>query len=232
MTTRKFRSREYTLRRTKRDTIGIYVKDGAIEVRAPDNAMLYEIESFIAEKENWIDKKIESTGALKTQRDNFILNYGSRILLRGASYPICAKEGDVAGFDGEKIYMPANLTPQQIKKVCVLFYKHHARNYLIKRTKQIAEHIAFIISDVRVNSSKGRWGSCSKKKVINLSWRLILAEDDVIDYVIMHELAHTIKMNHSELFWSVVEIYLPDYKERKKRLKDLQLRLRGEDWDT
>ncbi len=58
-----------------------------------------------------------------------------------------------------------------------------------------------------------------------------MAEDDVVEYVVVHELAHIKEHNHSAKFWAVVEKVLPDYRERKERLKRLQERLAGEDWD-
>ena len=63
------------------------------------------------------------------------------------------------------------------------------------------------------------WGSCSSKGNINLSTRLLFAPDDVIDYVIIHELAHRIEMNHSPRFWKLVSDAMPDYKEKEKWLK-------------
>ena len=85
-------------------------------------------------------------------------------------------------------------------------------------------------SAVRINGAKTRWGSCSGKKSINFSWRLIMASDDVIDYVVVHELAHLLELNHSARFWAVVEKILPDCRERRKQLRELQKRLATEDW--
>jgi hypothetical protein len=84
---------------------------------------------------------------------------------------------------------------------------------------------------VKINSAKTRWGSCSNKKSLNFSWRLIMADDDVIDYVVVHELAHLREMNHSPRFWAVVEAVLPDYRERKLKLRALQAKLNREDWE-
>ena len=84
---------------------------------------------------------------------------------------------------------------------------------------------------IKINGAKTRWGSCSAKKSLNFSWRLIMADDDVIDYVVVHELAHIAEMNHSARFWALVEGALPDYQSRKAKLKALQQRLSIEDWE-
>ena len=86
-------------------------------------------------------------------------------------------------------------------------------------------------SAVKINGAKTRWGSCSSKKSINFSWRLIKADDDVIDYVVVHELSHITEMNHSPNFWAIVENILLDYRERKVKLKRLQKRLSMENWE-
>lgn len=70
-----------------------------------------------------------------------------------------------------------------------------------------------------INSAKSRFGSCSSKKTLNFSYRLMLYPYEAIEYVCVHELAHLREMNHSKKFWSIVEAYLPDYKARKKLLK-------------
>ena len=70
-----------------------------------------------------------------------------------------------------------------------------------------------------INSAKSRLGSCSSKKTLNFSYRLMLYPYEAIEYVCVHELAHLREMNHSKKFWAIVEEYLPDYKARKKLLK-------------
>ena len=70
-----------------------------------------------------------------------------------------------------------------------------------------------------INSAKSRFGSCSSKKTLNFSYRLMLYPYEAIEYVCVHELAHLREMNHSKKLWAIVEAYLPDYKARKKLLK-------------
>ncbi|MCX6807530.1 MAG: M48 family metallopeptidase, partial [Patescibacteria group bacterium] len=73
---------------------------------------------------------------------------------------------------------------------------------------------------IRVTSAKKRWGSCSHKGNISFSWRLIMATPSIIDYVIVHELAHLREYNHSKKFWQFVAKIIPYYKEQRKWLKD------------
>jgi len=86
-------------------------------------------------------------------------------------------------------------------------------------------------ASVKVNGAKSRWGSCSGKNSVNFSYLLITAADGLIDYVITHELAHTKEHNHSGRFWAIVGDALPDYKERRRALRELQKRLASEGWE-
>ena len=84
---------------------------------------------------------------------------------------------------------------------------------------------------VKISGAKARWGSCSAKGNLNFSWRLMLAGEDAIDYVVVHELAHLLEMNHGARFWAVVERALPDYTARRKQLRLLQRKLSEENWE-
>ena len=73
---------------------------------------------------------------------------------------------------------------------------------------------------ITIRNQKTRWGSCSSKGNLNFNCLLMLAPDEVVDYVVIHELCHLIEMNHSKAFWKQVEQMMPDYKKHRKWLKD------------
>ena len=222
---------DYSLTRSRRKTAAIYVRKGRVEVRAPLNMPKRDIDRFVFSKEDWIRKTLASQAALAASRDSFKLDYGSKITFRGKLYPIAPRNGSRAGFDGEVFYMPPGLTGQQIKSLCVQIYRRLALTYFTARTAYFAEKMGVAPAAIKVTNAKTRWGSCSSKKSINFSWRLALADDDVIDYVIVHELAHLKEMNHSPRFWAIVEKVMPDYAYRKLKLKSLQQRLTHEGWE-
>ena len=221
----------YTLMRSNRKTAAIYVRDGSVEVRAPLKMPKHDIDRFVVSKEAWITGKLTKSQEQSKQRELFALNYGDTIIYRGKEYPIASKSGNRIGFDDECFYMPLNLSPNQIKTACVKIYRMLAKRDLTAKTLAFAAQMGVAPAAVKINGAKTRWGSCSAQKSINFSWRLIMADDSVIDYVVVHELAHLIKLNHSKEFWKVMSDILPDYIERQVRLKELQRRLAGEDWD-
>lgn len=102
------------------------------------------------------------------------------------------------------------------------FYKREAVELLSSRVLYWSEQMGLRPAQVKFREQKTRWGSCSSNKVINLNWRLIVFTQDIIDYVIIHELAHLEHMNHSDRFWGLVEKYSTNYKDLMKSLKESQ----------
>ncbi|MDD4774816.1 MAG: SprT family zinc-dependent metalloprotease [Eubacteriales bacterium] len=223
---------KYTCVRSKRRTIAIYItKDAGVEVRAPAGISDAAIESVVLNKSEWIVKQLEARRAQLERKSGFSLDYGSDMLYRGREYPLRVREGDRAGFDNKCFYMPPGLDGGQIRDTMVELYKLSAKRVLTDKAAAFSGIMSLVPLAVKINAAKTRWGSCSGKNSINFSWRLILAADDVIDYVVVHELAHIKEHNHSGRFWEIVQGVLPDYRRREEALKALQDRLAGEDWD-
>lgn len=102
------------------------------------------------------------------------------------------------------------------------FYKREAIQYLTQRVQFWSEQMQLTPAQLRFREQRTRWGSCSSRKSINLNWRLIVFKKEIIDYVIVHELAHLAHMNHSERFWSLVEVHIGNYRDLVRSLKESQ----------
>ena len=98
-------------------------------------------------------------------------------------------------------------------------YKQQARKIITQKVEFFAHKYGFCYNTIKITSAKTRWGSCTSKWNLNFSYRLVLTPDDVIDYVVVHELCHLRQMNHSVKFWKEVETILPDYKTQNTRLR-------------
>jgi hypothetical protein len=221
----------YTLTRSKRKTVAVYIRGDCVDVRAPLKMPKRDINRFVASKEKWINDKLVLFRKRSKRREVFSLNYGSIITLRGSEYIITSSYKTRKGFDGEAYYLPPGFEPEQIKQTCIQTYRRLAWAHLVGRAAVYADRMGAAPASVKVSDAKKRWGSCSSKRSVNLSWRLMMADDSVIDYVVVHEHAHLYKMNHSPRFWTVVGSVLPDYREQKRKLKLFLERLAGEDWD-
>ena len=101
-----------------------------------------------------------------------------------------------------------------------MYYKAKAKRLIRLRLLHFNHHYQLKYNRIFFRNQKTRWGSCSSKKNLNFNWRLILAPQEILDYVVAHELCHLKYMNHSKSFWNMVEEQIPDYKKRRKWLKD------------
>ncbi len=107
----------------------------------------------------------------------------------------------------------------------VIIDKVQAKNKLTSRLKQLAQEYGFTYNRVTIRSQKTRWGSCSRKNNINLNMKMVLLPDELVDYVILHELVHTRIHDHSKRFWGELGKYVGDGKALAKRLRGYGLGL-------
>jgi predicted metal-dependent hydrolase len=101
----------------------------------------------------------------------------------------------------------------------LVWYRHRAARVLNARIRRFAPLVGVTPPPVRIKDMRSRWGSCSAKGRVSLHWGLVLLPLDLADYVVVHELVHLRELNHGQAFWHGVEQVLPDYRERRKRLK-------------
>ena len=109
----------------------------------------------------------------------------------------------------------AKYTPKEIEQL-----REQARKLVTERVRYYAPIIGVTYGHIAIRTQHTRWGSCSSKGNLNFNCLLALVPPEVLDYVVVHELCHRKELNHSERFWKEVERILPDYKTRKKWLKD------------
>jgi len=105
------------------------------------------------------------------------------------------------------------------------WYKKEAKKIILKRIKFYKTKFSIEPRQVKIKQQKKRWGSCTPKGNLLFNWKIVMAPSSVIDYIIVHEMSHLIHKNHSGKFWKLVESVLPDYKDRRKWLKDYGVRM-------
>lgn len=99
--------------------------------------------------------------------------------------------------------------------------REEIKNKIVKRVRDYSSKMKVSYNRVTVRNQKTRWGSCSSKGNLNFNYRLFYLPEELLDYVVVHELAHRRHMNHSKDFWQEVERYFPDYKTCRKQLKEV-----------
>lgn len=219
----------YTIERSRRRTLAIQVRGAQVIVRAPLQCPKAQIDRLLLEKQDWIRAHLAQQTAQQQKRNAFTLGYGDMVLLRGREYPLRAGEQARARFDGNACYLPAGLAEDGIREMLIALYKKQARAHLTQRTAFFAQQMQLACPPVAITGATTRWGSCSRAR-INYTWRLILAPDDAIDAVVVHELAHRLHPNHGPAFWQTVYAVMPDYAQRHGALKALQQKLLAENW--
>jgi predicted metal-dependent hydrolase len=205
--------------RSKRRTISLTIdKNGNLLVRAPENLSINSIYQFINKKRAWIIAKKNARLSRPVQVKEY--KTGEKFLVFGEEYPLRIVDSKIGVEFNRKEFIMNSEVASHGAVAMELFYKENSKAYYPGRVEMIAKKCGFSYKKVKVSNAFKRWGSCSSKGNINLAWRLLMAPVDVIDYVIVHELAHTIVMNHSPRFWQIVGKVMPDYRNKEKWLEE------------
>ncbi|HRS68324.1 MAG TPA: SprT family zinc-dependent metalloprotease [Paludibacteraceae bacterium] len=214
---------------TRRGTRGVSFRVTADKVRITVNPLLSKsIFPLSAERIEWILKAQEK---LKTRTNKLIFTPDTVLKTYKFTVYFVANDTIKTTFAAQRkndtltIYFKPNTdftTAQSqlvITRILTHFLHIEATAFLPNRLKLLADIHGFTYSGVKINSARRRWGSCSAKKQINLSLYLMLLTEELIDFVIVHELCHTREMNHGERFKKLMRNIFPNYDELNKSLK-------------
>ncbi len=178
----------------------------------------------------WVEKQFEGNEVLRKRFFPKIYKTGDTVTVGERSYKLVVTYEDRKTFGANLkdniIYLklvkdahPFALN-KSIKTLLSRVIGKHFHPEIAKRVQTLNQvHFQKDIKSVNLKYNSSNWGSCSTRGNINLSTRLLFAPNDVIDYVIIHELTHLLEMNHSPKFWKLVKAVMPDYKEKEKWLK-------------
>lgn len=210
----------YTLIRTKRRTVAIQVKsDGSVAVRAPQRLAKREIDRMVQQKEGWILAHQQQMQQRQQAKESFCLSDG-RLPLLGGWLPITYTDTKTP-FCSQGTCFLARGEEAQLWEQAERLYRSIAREQLERRVADYANRMGVHPTGLRITGAKGRWGSCSGKNSLNFSWRLILAPEHCVDYVVVHELCHILHHDHSTAFWQEVENWFPDWQQCREQLGQL-----------
>ncbi|QGU00341.1 hypothetical protein SYNTR_1747 [Candidatus Syntrophocurvum alkaliphilum] len=214
-------------------------KTMAITVEAPDKVTAIvpvgmkeeTIKKKVMTKADWIVKKLYEFKNVKhiPLKKEFV--NGESFMYMGRNYSLQIELDDslqvpeVKLFRGKFIISTPTKDEEALKNAMEKWYREKAKEKINERVEYYQYKIGKKPAKVTVKEQKKRWGSCSSKGNINLNWKLIMAPSPVIDYIVVHEMAHLVHLNHSKEFWNLVESILPDYKERRKWLRNNGVRM-------
>ena len=190
-------------------------KDGNLEFLAPSGFSLSAAEKLVARNGELIEKLKLRHARISQKRLAF--GEGMKVYWYGKEKPVIFTRAARAVAD-DGIFVP-NGNEEKIRANLEILYKNEARRYLPERTMYLANLFGITVKSVSIGSAVSRWGSCKRDGAIRYSWRLIQCESDLIDYIIIHELAHRKEFDHSLRFWSEVEKMLPNSETYKTKLR-------------
>ena len=177
----------------------------------------HDLHNFIKRSNPWMLKQLDKPKMeghkifVKNDAEIFVLGKKYKLKLEQNLKKSCVFKGDVIEINAPSSQF-LGVLEQSLKDLIKKILYQRCYVYAKKMNKQFLK--------VSIKDTKTRWGSCSSKGNLNFSWRLIFAPSPVVDYLCLHEVAHLAEMNHSPKFWEIVEKLMPDYKKRKKWLKD------------
>ncbi|MCL5290679.1 MAG: M48 family metallopeptidase [Bacillota bacterium] len=195
-----------------------------LEVVVPPKYPLVSLEPLLKSRESWILQKLDLMNQRARQRKENSLAERQAVSFLGKSYRLVTvfQEGPpVVDLVGDKILV---MLPQahkdKVRQVLESWLRHQARDIILERVEMVRRKLRINYNQVFIKDQKTRWGSCSSQGNLNFNFRLVMAPLPVIDYLVAHEMAHLVEMNHSKKFWSLVESICPEYKKHRQWLKD------------
>lgn len=211
----------YVLRRSSRRTFALQIDHRGVRVAVPHAAREADIARFIAGHTDWLAGKIAERERLVVPP--FEPVDGALFPLLGADCRLCvAGPGRVprwrSGGDGiEELVVGTAADPHA---ALVRALRKRALPWFAGRVAEYCFRLGRAVPPVRLSSARTRWGSCSASSGIRLHWRLIHLPGELIDYVVAHEVAHLVEMNHSPRFWAVVAQLYPGWQSARARLRE------------
>lgn len=212
---------DYELVRSSRKSIGITIeRDSKVLVNAPENLSHEEIEKYIYKKRLWIWEKLaikKSIGEAIVQK-KFISGESFSYLGRRYRLQIVDSNDDLKLKNG---WFTLGITKQKkAKEIFKVWYSNHLKNKIDERLEFICKNSNIKKPKFRIMELGFRWGSCTKEGVLNFNYKIAMAPLGVIDYVLVHEIAHLKEHTHNDKFWKEISKIMPNYLEKKEWLRE------------
>jgi predicted metal-dependent hydrolase len=206
--------------RSRRKTIALIInRDGQLVVRAPVHASDKQIRALVQEKEPWIRSRQSQAARMRVESQPRRFVEGEEFQFLGSLHPLKIRSKKRPRLELDGVFWLSESCLDNPRQVFENWYRDQARAVFTDRAGEFARQHRLEFNKIRISSARTRWGSCSSKGNLNFTWRLVMAPMEIIDYVVVHELAHLRIKNHSRQFWGLVGSMIPDYKLRREWLK-------------
>jgi len=206
--------------RSRRRTVALVVtRDATLVVRAPLRAPIRLIEDFVSRKSSWIRRKMAEAAARPGPSPKEYAD-GEEFLYLGDPYRLSVVDDPVAGLSFSQVFRLSRRCLPRARQAFAEWYKKEASVKIGERLGLYSAMSGIAYEEFKITGGRSRWGSCTAENRLLFNWRLVMAPICVIDYVVVHELAHVERKDHSRHFWDKVDALFPRYRESKEWLKD------------
>jgi len=216
---------EYRLVRARRRSIGMLVNGDGLTVRAPRWATLQHIEAALAQRASWILATLAQWQEKRGDALPSVFESGAPILFQGRSLALSIFESRRRSIDADLVSFtvrhPSPGDEPAVAAYVTDWMKAEALAHFAARTAHFATQIDRVPRSLRLSNARTQWGSCNRNGDIRLHWRLVQLPARLADYVIAHEVAHLVELNHAPRFWRVVETLFPDHASARRELHAL-----------
>lgn len=210
----------FEIKYKNRTSFGITIDSyGNVEVQAPKGTTEDKVIQLIEGKWEQLQQKLKEMKDRLNGPQEKVYEHGESFLYLGKTFPIrifqeTSIEQDYVVFDGEQLTINVSqLEDEKIKQALKRFYYQQCKALVEKSIQFHQSHFKTKPRSIRISDSKKTWGTCDSKLQLTFNWRLAMAPQKVIDYVVVHEMCHMVHLNHDRSFWRLVGSIMQDYKE-------------------
>lgn len=195
-------------------------RDRSVVVHAPEGTEATVIERAVAGQHANILRRVNHPQKYPAPRPVNEFVSGESILFLGSTYPLTVTDEAIEGIRFNEHFYISRINQSKANDLLRAWYQQQANQWLTPRIELYANRLGVAYEKIRVTDLRFRWGSCTAQNNLHFNWRLIKAPMRVVEYIIVHELAHLIEPNHTPAFWNIVAVQLPDYEKAKGWLKE------------
>lgn len=229
---------DYQVIRSQRKTLSLQVKQGVVIVRSPHFVDENYIDALVQDKSVWLRNKIAEQASTESNYCDF--SQGSRLFYLGQQVTLAinfgAKANTFLSSNSNNVQtlvvtlavrnkhklIQSHALAAKVKKHLELHFKEQAQQLLSLKTNHFSEITGLTPTAIKIRQYRARWGSCNNRGELSFNYLMMMLPDDVIDYIVVHELCHLRHLNHSPLFWQLVAKHFPNYRQAKQWLKTHQ----------
>ncbi len=214
---------QYTLTKSKRKTASIYIeRDGQVSVLVPKRLSNRQVEGLLEAKRKWIYKNLAEWHDLNTTRVRREYVNGEGFLYLGRTYRLRVVEEQGVPLllkDGYFCLRSDVAAKNKADAAFRAFFRDKGHKKISERVAQYERRMGVQSKGIRIIDLKNRWASCTPEGSLNFHWKCMMSPTTILDYIVVHELAHLVFPNHTKAFWNEVDKVMPNYQQRKEWLR-------------